>query len=210
MTACGGAGGPATPSSAAPSPPLAPPTPTPPPVRPPTASIAEVEPFGVAIAFVTRVSLGAAGTSPAGYPLTFQWDFGDGSSGLGPGVSHIYNKVGIISVSLNASDDHGGSATDQRAVRTGLLDGTWDACCVEDRQTTARIIQDASSVRGTFQNFSFSGRLADPRAMSLRVSTRSCSSNYEGSVGDSLNDVSLTGLDCLGHAAPLRFVRKSP
>jgi len=199
-----------SPSSPAPSPTPAPtPTPTPtPPSQPPTASIADVEPFGVALIFATRVSFNGAGTSPNGFPLTFNWDFGDGSTGSGTGISHVYNKLGSILVKLTVADDHGGMTTVQKGLTTGSTNGTWDSCCVDGFQTTGGITQNGSSVSGAFPNFSFTGALSDPRAMNVSLVMANCTKSFSGGVGDSLNDLSLTGLDCLNHSITVNFTRK--
>jgi PKD repeat protein len=43
--------------------------------------------------------------------LTYSWDFGDGSSDIGSGVSHNYNTSGSFEVTLIASDSCGNSDT---------------------------------------------------------------------------------------------------
>jgi PKD repeat protein len=39
-----------------------------------------------------------------GDPLTFHWDFGDGTVGIGPKVSHVYKRAGAYTVVLRVSD----------------------------------------------------------------------------------------------------------
>ena len=40
-------------------------------------------------------------------PLKYYWDFGDGSHGTGPKVSHTYNKGGTSKVRLRVRDGAG-------------------------------------------------------------------------------------------------------
>lgn len=44
-----------------------------------------------------------------GVPLTYTWNFGDGSSGMGATVSHTFASAGSYSVTVNVTDGLGGS-----------------------------------------------------------------------------------------------------
>jgi hypothetical protein len=62
---------------------------------------------GAAIAFN-----GSGSTDPDGDPLTFDWDFGDGSDhATGATPSHVYGDNGIHVVALTVSDGNVGTAT---------------------------------------------------------------------------------------------------
>ena len=50
------------------------------------------------------VSFAATAVSPTGSPLTYSWDFGDGSSGAGSTVNHTYNDNGIHQARVTVSD----------------------------------------------------------------------------------------------------------
>jgi PKD repeat protein len=43
--------------------------------------------------------------------LTYSWDFGDGTTGIGKDVIHVYTDEGIYTVTLTVTDVHGGSGT---------------------------------------------------------------------------------------------------
>ncbi|HVE98539.1 MAG TPA: PKD domain-containing protein [Mycobacteriales bacterium] len=51
-----------------------------------------------------------------GDPLTFQWDFGDGSTATGASVIHVYDRKGRYTLRLTVTDDHGGSVVVEHVV----------------------------------------------------------------------------------------------
>ncbi len=54
------------------------------------------------------VTMDAGGsTDPDGDALTFAWDFGDGTTGTGPTVSHTYAQNGVFTVRMVATDTRG-------------------------------------------------------------------------------------------------------
>lgn len=56
----------------------------------------------------------------------FSWDFGDGTTGSGFGVSHTYQAEGTFTIVLTARDDGGTSGTARTTVAARSLSGTWD------------------------------------------------------------------------------------
>ncbi len=71
--------------------------------NPPIASF-EMDPSGTALAGKT-VTFDASGSiDPDGDPLTYTWDFGDGSNAAGVTASHKFADPGTFEVSLTASD----------------------------------------------------------------------------------------------------------
>jgi RHS repeat-associated protein len=55
---------------------------------------------------------GSGSTDPNGSPLTYNWDFGDGSYGSGVSPTHKYTSPGIYAVKLTVSNNNGGTSSD--------------------------------------------------------------------------------------------------
>ena len=66
----------------------------------------------------TIVFDGSASADPAGAPLTFAWDFGDGSTGSGDRPSHAYAATGHYSVTLTVSNGVETSTAQTEAIVT--------------------------------------------------------------------------------------------
>ena len=63
---------------------------------------------------------GGESTDADGDPLTYGWDFGDGSAPeSGASVSHTYTQAGMFTATLTVSDGHGGQDTATVRVRPG-------------------------------------------------------------------------------------------
>src|SRR5262245_54193295 len=80
---CAGDPPPTAPTAAAAATPSASATPTPGPNRPPTALIKDHQPPSPVVSGGTHVTFSASGTDPDGDPLTYAWDFGDGTTDRG-------------------------------------------------------------------------------------------------------------------------------
>ncbi len=74
--------------------------------RPPAPLNASIAVAGTGSA---RTFDGTSSAAPNG-PLTYEWDFGDGTSGTGPTVAHTFTKPGDHYVALRVSDATGDSA----------------------------------------------------------------------------------------------------
>jgi hypothetical protein len=73
----------------------------------------------------SNVSFTAQGASdPDNDPLTFSWNFGDGSSGTGNPATHVYNSAGTFNVTVTVSDGKK-SATATGSITVRSLAGRW-------------------------------------------------------------------------------------
>lgn len=90
-----------------------------------------------AVETATSQSYQATGSDPDGDSLTYTWNFGDGTAPVvGNPVSHAFDRVGLFTVNVTASDGKGGQATDSFTVNafdTGVVGRSWG----DDRILTA-------------------------------------------------------------------------
>ncbi len=85
---------------------------------PPTA-VASADPIGGPAPLTVQFS-STGSNDPDGDPLTFDWDFGDGTTGTGPAPSHVYQLPNATRVAtLTVSDNHGGVATATVSIQVG-------------------------------------------------------------------------------------------
>ncbi len=82
-----------------------------------TVVVDNVDPSNVSIGGATTGSEGVSltvngfATDVPADPLTYSWDFGDGTTGSGSSVSHTYSNNGAFLVTLTVSDGDGGVVT---------------------------------------------------------------------------------------------------
>ena len=89
---------------------------------------------------------GSGSYDPESDPITFAWDFGDGSTGSGGAVTHAYSAAGTYTVTLSVTDQYGAEASDIASVTVteqpleievfsdGFDVAEWDGLWTEDRQ----------------------------------------------------------------------------
>ena len=77
--------------------------------QPPTAVISAVPTTGVA---PLSVAFNGSGSSdPDGTIATWAWSFGDGTSGSGPMITHVYSAAGFYVANVTVTDNGGASST---------------------------------------------------------------------------------------------------
>jgi PKD repeat protein len=107
--------------------------------------------FGVAS--LTAFAMTAAAIDPDGDPVTFEWEFGDGTRGTGPAFSKTYAAGGAATVTLTVSDGRGLSATDRRTVTVGSMTGNWSGTVNfggnDNRVSTMSLTQAGGVITGT-------------------------------------------------------------
>ena len=92
---------------------------------PPTVGTFAVSPTDLGIAGVTVFTFRSLGASdPDGNLLTYNWNFGDGTTGTGTVVTHTYSTAGTFSVELTVGDGMETSSTTGNVV-VGTLTGLW-------------------------------------------------------------------------------------
>ncbi|PZA06045.1 MULTISPECIES: PKD domain-containing protein [unclassified Meiothermus] len=81
--------------------------------QPPTArfTAADTVQAGTPLAFD-----GSASTDPDNDPLSFSWDFGDGSRGGTARIAHIFPKAGSFKVTLTVADGKGGVHSSEKTI----------------------------------------------------------------------------------------------
>ena len=85
---------------------------------PPVAKL--VDDLGADLAAPLRVALSSEGSSdPDGSIVAVQWDFGDGGSGEGAEVSHVYAAEGTYQLRLTVVDDDGATGESTRTISVG-------------------------------------------------------------------------------------------
>ena len=183
---------------------IATPAPTPAPAnRPPTAAIADWQPRTPAVVGGTRVGFGARGSDPDGDRLTFEWDFGDGTTDSGEALFHVFHREGSFKVRLTVSDGRGGVATDEVQVKARPITGAWTVANALHIPLTATIKQwpESSFIQGVASDHStFEGHVLDPYGIRIEYNTQDgrclASDTYEGSIYSSINQIVFEGRGC--------------
>ena len=93
--------------------------------KPPIADVSLGEPY-LGIIGEPILFNGSASKDSNGEILSWQWDFGDGTTGKGETVSHSFDNSGTFNVTLTVTDTEGaqGSTTTQVAIGQGNLPPT--------------------------------------------------------------------------------------
>ena len=140
-----------------------------------------VTPTGQGLAGITNYSFTVQGASGSqSQPLTYSWNFGDGTSGAGPTAAHVYNTGGIFSVSLAVSDGSQ-SVTSTRTVQVGdvtasWLSRIWEPWFPEGVSRRVRFTQSGTQLTGIYRcnlapavTGTVTGRLSPPRNITFET-----------------------------------------
>ncbi|MCF6281733.1 MAG: PKD domain-containing protein [Candidatus Polarisedimenticolaceae bacterium] len=75
----------------------------------------------------SAIQFNGAGSSDAnGVIVTYEWTFGDGTSGTGPNPSHTYTTPGVYNVTLMVTDDEGAMDSDATTATIAAVDSGAD------------------------------------------------------------------------------------
>ena len=80
----------------------------------------------VALVNVTRLSFTAQATDPNGDALTYEWNFGDGTTATGQTAQKIYDRPGAFAVTLKVTDSKGASTSATASVAAKAINGFWN------------------------------------------------------------------------------------
>lgn len=101
-------------------PPAAPPPTTPPPTMVPPKAVADASPkSGPPGTTVSFTSAGSAPSDPTKPIIKFDWQFGDGTSGQGPEVTHTYTTIGTFVATLFVTDITGAFSASMVTINIG-------------------------------------------------------------------------------------------
>ena len=116
--------------------------------------------------------------------VSYEWDFGDGTTGEGMNPSHTYVKQGIYSVKLTVTDSKGKQDTDSTAVYIDV----WkqDDCWVYDVELKTAVEQ--------FFPFSLEGSISDLTFCVKNAASDDYQLNFKGRMNGQVNVLIDTGI----------------
>jgi PKD repeat protein len=92
--------------------------------RPPTAPV--ITPAGTTVQLGQGIAFSASSTDPGGFPITYAWDFGDGTgTSSGAALVHTYASLGKYTVTVTAANSRGKVSTASVA-KVGVIQATGD------------------------------------------------------------------------------------
>jgi len=123
--------------------------------QPPQASFEHYHPWGS-----LQASFDASrSTDPDGTIAIYSWDFGDGSTGVGPNISHTYTP-GDYSVTLTVTDNDGETHSQQYDIQIGAELGSGDGlqAVYYDGQQFSAPVFTTTEPQVNFQRQGWNGR----------------------------------------------------
>jgi PEGA domain-containing protein/PKD domain-containing protein len=125
----------------------------------PTLGTLSVSPTG-GLAAATPFAFSAPNASdPDSDPLTYSWEFGDGTSSKEQAPRHVYNSAGSFSVRCTISDGKQSDTSTIPTVTVRTLTGTWRGV-LDDVQVTFGITHSGGALSGTVVDVFASGSIA--------------------------------------------------
>lgn len=143
----------------------------------------------------------SASTDPDGTIVSYTWDFGDGHTGSGVSVTHVYGADGTYTVTLKVTDDKGATASVSKPIQVGEVttlpgmpvldrpgiyvwgdpDAHWHITVAGDPSwTTPRKFEITLESKGTFANRVTTGAAPAPSVTTSGGVTRL---RWEGTIG---------------------------
>jgi hypothetical protein len=99
----------------------------------------------------TAFLFSADGNDEDGDSLTYNWNFGDGATGTGITVTHVYNIPGAFNVTVTVSDGNK-ETSGTTAVTVRSLTGTWTGTFFRVLNATVTFTQTGSTFTGTYRD----------------------------------------------------------
>jgi PKD repeat protein len=119
---------------------------------PPVAGTITATPAGTGMAGATQYSFTSNASDPDKDSLTYEWNFGDGSTGSGQTATHVYSAAGTYSVTLTVKDKkHSVTAPAASVTVARNMTGAW-SCNQEpgfDSTVSWNVTQSGSVLGGT-------------------------------------------------------------
>ena len=169
-----------------------------------------IEPTGQMIVSVTVVRLTATGGDPDGDAISHDWNFGDGLTGTGSTVGHVFGNQGTFQVVVTARDARGATASASAQVTVRSLAGTWHLWGVyatDGVQNGAELVLRHPTMPDDI--YRHSCQLVSPRSLAACVMSvtnppvgvdHTCGTGGVGSVDEALNriEIAYPGRSCPG------------
>jgi hypothetical protein len=160
---------------------------------------------------VTAFTFTAATTSTES--ITYAWDFGDGATGAGTTVRHVYAAAGSFTVTLRARIA-GGEQTSTTSLDVRALSSAWTGPETADRSAVFRLLitQQARSLSGQFileprpgsrflpENVPLTGQV-DDRTITI-VQNGACGRTLVGGIDAALNRMDLRVVSVVSPSCP--------
>lgn len=156
-----------------------------PPARPPPppGPQSPVASFTVRVTDRTASTDASRSASPARSPLSFRWDWGDGTSGSGTRANHTYAQFGNYDIKLTVTDNAGRAGTHTtRIVVNGQSVGppvaAWDAEPAEPAAGESVTFRDRSTAQGAIATAAWDFGDGETAAGAVATHTFTAPGNY--------------------------------